>query len=121
MDAVKLYPRNAICNRNIEMQLKLRLRVTRVVELNAFREQAFAATLSPARQCRAAAFGFHARTKTMLLFPCALRWLVSPFHKTENKLRWDSRAATVGTGEALSIPRTRWLSISILIPGLPAP
>lgn len=84
MDAVKLYPRNAICNRNIEMQPNLRLRVTRVVELNAFREQTFAAALSPAGKYRPAAFCLHAGTKTVLAFACALGWLVSPFHKTES-------------------------------------
>ena len=51
--------------------------------LDAFREQAFAPALPPARQGGAARFRFHARTKTVLAFACPLRWLVSPFHKTE--------------------------------------
>jgi hypothetical protein len=54
-----------------------------VVYLDAFREQAFAPALPPARQGGAARFRLHARTKTVLVFACALRWLVSPFHKTE--------------------------------------
>jgi hypothetical protein len=65
---------------------KLRLRMARVMSLDAFREQALAAPLPPACKCRATAFGFHAGTKTMLAFACSLGWLVSAFHKTENRL-----------------------------------
>lgn len=54
-----------------------------VVYLDAFREQAFAPALPPARQDGAARFRLHARTKAVLAFACALRWLISPFHKTE--------------------------------------
>ena len=64
-------------------KLKLRLRVTRVVYLDPFREQALAATLPPTRQRGTATFCLHARAKSMLAFACALRWLVSPFHRTE--------------------------------------
>jgi len=60
-----------------------RLRVTRVVKLNAFREQALAAALPPARQRGTARFCFHAGAKTVLTFACSLGWLVSPFHRTE--------------------------------------
>jgi hypothetical protein len=54
-----------------------------VVYLDAFREQAFTPTLPPARQRGTARFRFHARTKTVLALACSLRWLISPFHKTE--------------------------------------
>jgi len=95
-------------------KLKLSLRMAGVVPFDAFREQALAATLPSARQRGTAALRLHPGTKTVLAFACSLRWLVSSFHKTENKLRRDLRAATVGTGEALSIPHTNWLSISVL-------
>jgi hypothetical protein len=42
--------------------------------------------LPPARQRGTAAFCLHARTKSMLAFACALRWLISPFHKAKNNL-----------------------------------
>jgi hypothetical protein len=61
--------------------VKLRLRVARVVFLDAFREQALPATLPPACKRRAAGFGFHARTKTVLALARSLGWLVGPFHK----------------------------------------
>ena len=57
--------------------------MARVMSLDAFREQALAAALSPACKYRATAFGFHAGTKTMLAFACSLGGLVSPFHKTD--------------------------------------
>ena len=62
---------------------KLRLRMARVVSLNAFWEQAFATALPPSRQRGTAGFCLHTRTKSMLAFARSLRWLVSPFHKTE--------------------------------------
>jgi hypothetical protein len=58
--------------------------MARVVELNAFRQEPLAATLSPARQRGTATFCLHARAKSMLAFACALRWLISPFHKAKN-------------------------------------
>jgi hypothetical protein len=64
----------------------LRLRMTRVVQLDALWEQAFAAALAAACQSRAAPFCFHAGTEPMLTFACSLGWLVSAFHKTENRL-----------------------------------
>jgi hypothetical protein len=53
------------------------------MSLHAFWKQALAAAPAPARQYGTAAFRLHARTKTVLAFACSLRWLVSPFHKTE--------------------------------------
>jgi hypothetical protein len=50
--------------------------------IDAFREQAFAAALPPACEYRAAAFGAHPGTKTVLAFARSLRWLVSAFHET---------------------------------------
>jgi hypothetical protein len=51
--------------------------------LDAFREQALAPALPPARKGRPAAFGFHSGAKTVLTFPCSFGRLVSPFHKTK--------------------------------------
>jgi hypothetical protein len=65
---------------------ELRLGMARVMPFGALWEQAFATTLAPACQGCAAPFGFHAGTKTMLTFACSLGWLVSAFHKTENRL-----------------------------------
>jgi hypothetical protein len=61
---------------------KSSLRVTHVMSFDAFREQAFAAALPPARQDGATAFGTHPGTETVLTFACSLGWLVSAFHKT---------------------------------------
>jgi len=60
--------------------------MARVMRFDALWEQAFAAALAAAGQGRAAPFCFHAGTKTMLMFACSLGWLVSAFHKTENRL-----------------------------------
>jgi hypothetical protein len=57
--------------------------MARVVELNAFRQEPLAATLPPTRQRGTAAFCFHARAKSVLPLARSLRWLVSPFHKTD--------------------------------------
>jgi hypothetical protein len=56
------------------------------MDLDALWEQAFAAALPAACQRCAAPFCFHPGTKTMLTFACSLGWLVSAFHKTENRL-----------------------------------
>ena len=85
---------------------KLRLRMARVMSLDAFREQALAAALSPACKYRATAFGFHPGTKTMLTFARSLGGLVSPFHKTD-KAWVGLRAVTLGMSTALSIGRVR--------------
>jgi hypothetical protein len=60
--------------------------MTCVMDFNALWKQAFAAALPAACQGCAAPFRFHAGTKTMLTFAGSLGWLVSAFHKTENKL-----------------------------------
>jgi hypothetical protein len=65
---------------------ELRLRMARVMPSNSLWEQALAAALAAACQGRAAPFCLHAGTKTMLPFACSLGWLVSAFHKTENRL-----------------------------------
>jgi hypothetical protein len=61
---------------------KSSLRVAEVMSFDAFRQQPFAAALSPARECRATAFGPHAGAKTVLTFARSLGWLVSALHKT---------------------------------------
>jgi hypothetical protein len=53
---------------------------------DAFWKQTFTAALAAAGEGCAAPFRFHASTKTMLTFACSLGWLVSAFHKTENRL-----------------------------------
>jgi len=58
----------------------------RVMLFDALRKQTFTAALTAARQGCTAPFCFHAGTKTMLTFACSLGWLVSAFHKTENRL-----------------------------------
>jgi hypothetical protein len=57
--------------------------MARVVFLDAFWEQAFATALPPTRQRGTASLCLHTRAKSMLAFARSLRWLVSPFHKTE--------------------------------------
>ena len=52
--------------------------------VNAFGQEAFASTLTTARERGAAAFRPHPRTKSVLMFASAFRWLVSAFHKAEN-------------------------------------
>jgi len=65
---------------------ELRLCVARVVRFHTLWKQAFAPALAAACQCCAAPSSFHAGAKTMLAFACSLGWLVSAFHKTENRL-----------------------------------
>ena len=74
-----------------------------VVPLDAFREQTLATALSPAGKYRPAAFCLHPGTKTVLAFPGSLRWLVSPFHKTESSFRRNLGVVTLEMGAALSI------------------
>ena len=59
--------------------------MTNVMFLDAFWQQTFAAALPPTRKDRATGFGAHPGTETVLTFACALGWLVSAFHKTENE------------------------------------
>jgi hypothetical protein len=60
--------------------------MARVMPFDALWKQAFAAALAAARKCRPASSCFHPGTKTMLTFACSLGWLVSAFHKIENRL-----------------------------------
>ena len=92
--------------------VKLRLRVARVMSLDAFREQALAPALPPARKGRPAAFGFHASTKTVLTFACSLGRLIGPFHKTE-EAPVGLRAVTLEVSTALSIERV-WSPATVL-------
>jgi len=59
----------------------LRLSVAGVMDLCAFRQEAFTAALATTRESGTAAFCAHARTETVLVFPGALRALQSAFHK----------------------------------------
>jgi len=60
--------------------------MARVMLFDGLRKQTFAAALTAACQGCPAPFCFHASTKTMLTFACSLGWLISAFHKTENRL-----------------------------------
>ena len=59
--------------------------MTGVMSFDAFGKQAFTAAASPAREDGAAALGSHACAKTMLALACSLGWLISAFHKTDNR------------------------------------
>jgi hypothetical protein len=50
------------------------------MNFDALRQEAFAAALTPPRECGPPAFRAHARAKTVLLLPGALRALKSAFH-----------------------------------------
>jgi hypothetical protein len=70
---------------------------------DALGEQTFAAALASAREGRAAPFGFHAGTETMLAFASALGRLIGAFHKAEQFFRRDFGAVTVEMAKGLSI------------------
>lgn len=57
------------------------LRVPRVLDVGALRQQPLAATLTTAGESGAAALGAHARAEAVLAFPGAFRRLESAFHK----------------------------------------
>ena len=59
----------------------LGLSVPGVMDLRAFRQEAFTTALPATRESGTAAFGAHARAKTVLAFPGAFRALESAFHK----------------------------------------
>jgi hypothetical protein len=59
---------------------ELRLGVASEMDFHALRQQTLATALTPPREGGASAFGAHPRTKTVLLFPGALRALECPFH-----------------------------------------
>jgi hypothetical protein len=50
------------------------------MNLDALRQQTFAAALSPTSKGGTATLGFHAGSKTVLAFARALRWLIGAFH-----------------------------------------
>jgi hypothetical protein len=75
--------------------------VSRVVSLDAFWQQPFAAALAPAGERGASAFGFHACAKAMLTFAGALGWLVSAFHKSEQRFRLESESGYSRNGEGV--------------------
>jgi len=82
---------------------KSSLRVSRVMPLDALRQQTLAAALPSAGERGAPTFTLHACTKPVLAFTRTFGWLVRAFHETEKWFRRDSRAVTVGMSEALSI------------------
>ena len=77
------------------------LRMTSVVSVNAFWQEAFAPALPAARERRPATFSPHTGTETVLAFARSLGWLISAFHKTETHS--GRRALTVGTRAELSM------------------
>lgn len=71
--------------------MRLRLSMTGVVNFRAFRQEAFTSTLASTCESGTAGFGAHARTKTVLAFPGALRALKSAFHKQTRCRSSDER------------------------------
>ncbi len=61
----------------------LRLRVARVIDFGALRQETLTTTLTAARETRATGFRAHPGAETVLTFAGAFRGLVSAFHKTE--------------------------------------
>ena len=59
------------------------LGMARVVDLDTFWQQTFAAALTTAREGGASAFGPHARAKTVLTLARSFGCLISAFHKAE--------------------------------------
>ena len=54
------------------------------MNFHAFRQEPFPSTLTPPRECRPAAFRAHARAKSVLIFPGALRALKCAFHDVKS-------------------------------------
>src|SRR5947209_8440106 len=81
----------------------LSLRVPSVMDLGPFGQKTLASALTSPRQCRAPAFCFHPRTKTMLALSRSFRWLVGAFHEEHSAAAEDLRAAKVGQRLTLSI------------------
>ena len=80
------------------------LRVARVVPVNAFRKQAFATALPPARKSGATALGSHTSAKAVLAFARSFGWLIRAFHTI--LVGWpDRRAVKLGASSSLSTPR----------------
>ena len=86
--------------------VKLRLRMARVLSVDTFWKHALATAVSPACKGRATALGLHAGTKTVLTFACSLGRLISSFHKIR-KASAGLRAVTLEMSMALSIRRRR--------------
>jgi hypothetical protein len=59
---------------------KSRLGVPRVMPVDPFWQQAFAAALAPPRQSRPSTFAFHTGAESVLTLARAFRWLISAFH-----------------------------------------
>jgi hypothetical protein len=91
--------------------------VAGVVAINPFRQKPFTSALTASRERGAAAFGPHARAKTVLAFACALGWLISAFHKAEKYLRRELRAVTLGWSRGLSMRAERTMSIHSTVSG----
>jgi hypothetical protein len=78
------------CQQNQPSKSKsLRLGVPRVMQLDALRQEAFAAALAATGESGASTLAFHAGAKSVLTFARALGRLVSAFHKTEKQFRRD--------------------------------
>jgi len=73
------------------------------MDLDTFGQKTLATSLASSRQCRAPAFCFHPRTKTMLALSRSFRWLVRAFHEEHSAVANDLRAAKLGQRLTLSI------------------
>jgi hypothetical protein len=69
------------------------------MDVRAFRQKTFPTALTPPRERGASGFRAHARAKSVLVFPGALRALECAFHDVT-----FSGGATLGRQVALSIP-----------------
>lgn len=81
------------------------------MHFRAFRQQTLATALTPTSERGASTFRAHARTKTVLTFPGALRALESAFHNEAHR-RTGERAGKLGTRRSLSINRLRHMPIA---------
>jgi len=62
---------------------RLRLRVTRVMAIDALGQQSLATALTASGKGGASTFGPHPCPKTVLTLASSFGWLVSAFHKAE--------------------------------------
>jgi hypothetical protein len=84
------------------------------VALNTFGQKSLPAALPPAGKYGAAALGLHAGAEPVLAFARAFRWLISAFHRAENRCWRDLGAVKVWMTKALSILQG-WATVDLRI------
>jgi hypothetical protein len=91
-------------NADISVQSKKSsLRVSRVMPVNAFRQQTFATALPPACERGATALSPHTGAKAVLAFARPLGWLIGAFHNAGKSVTPAPGALTLGVSSLLSI------------------